>query len=59
MTITDPRKLAPVLTADGKPWVQACYVCGRTINFIKDPPSKRVKIDYVVRHKKCHPEPIR
>jgi hypothetical protein len=57
--IKDPMMLKPTLTADGKPWVQRCFICGRTVNFIKEMPSTRVRIGELVRHAKCDPEPLR
>lgn len=45
----------PVLTSEGKPWTQRCYVCDKNINFIKEPACKRVKVGDLVRHKKCYP----
>lgn len=51
--ITDPYVLKPVLTADGRPWTQRCYVCTKTVNFLKG--DLRVHVGPLVRHKKCHP----
>lgn len=45
----------PTLTADGRAWIQRCYVCDKSINFLKDPACKRVKVGELVRHKKCWP----
>lgn len=58
--IKDPMMLKPTLTADGKPWVQRCYVCGHTVNFLKESwGSQWVRVDQVVRHKNCRPEALR
>lgn len=57
--ITDPYKLAPCKTADGKAWTQRCYVCGKSVNFLKDPKGSWVKLDPVVRHINCTPPPLR
>lgn len=54
--IKDPAMLKPVLTSEGKPWVQRCYVCSKSINLIK---SHYMKIGTLVRHTKCRPEPIK
>lgn len=48
-------QLKPVLTSDGRPWVQRCYVCDRSINFLKLPAYLRIKVGELVRHRKCFP----
>jgi hypothetical protein len=54
--ITDPKMLVPVLTAEGKPWVQRCYLCGKTVNFLKMSwGSEWLRVGELVRHKKCRP----
>lgn len=46
----------PVMTSDGRRWAQNCYVCDRQIDFIKDPSGfKWVRVDKLVRHRKCYP----
>lgn len=45
--------LKPVLTADGRPWVQRCFICAKSVNFLKTTPDQRVKVGDLVRHKKC------
>lgn len=45
----------PVLTSDGKPWVQRCYVCDKPINLLKTAPHMVVKVGELRRHKKCWP----
>lgn len=57
--ITDPYVLNPTLTVDGKKWVQRCFICGKTVNFLKTFPHERVLVGGLVRHKKCLPPPIR
>lgn len=57
--ITDPFILKPVTTADGRPWCQRCYVCVKSVNFIKDPSQSWVRVGELVRHKKCLPPPAR
>ena len=62
MTITDiqnPAVLKPVLTWDGKPWCQLCYICLKQIDLIKTMPHQRVRVGELVRHAKCRPEPVR
>ena len=54
--VTDPFMLKPSLTADGKPWVQRCYVCTKAVNFLKG--DLYVRVEPLVRHKKCTPPPI-
>lgn len=49
----------PVLTADGKPWVQRCIYCDKAVNFIKDPSQSWVRVGEYVRHRKCDPPPAR
>lgn len=49
------HQLQPVLTSDGRPWVQRCYVCDKSIDMIKLPRVKWVRVDKLVRHKKCYP----
>lgn len=47
---------APVMTADGRRWAQGCYVCAKQIDFLKDPSGyKWVRVDTLVRHRKCYP----
>ena len=48
-------QLKPVKTAEGEDWCQNCYVCNKQINFFKMPREKWVRIDFLVRHKKCWP----
>jgi hypothetical protein len=64
MTISDLKltqyQLKPTLTAEGKPWVQQCYIgCGVAINFLKDASTSWIRVGHLVRHKKCLPPPIR
>lgn len=57
--ITDPYMLKPTLTADGKPWVQRCYICGKSVDFLKMSwGSQWLKVGNLVRHKKCLPPPL-
>ena len=49
----EPEMLKPVLTADGRPWVQRCFICAKSVNFLKTTPDQRVKVGDLVRHKKC------
>lgn len=54
--LKDPFVQKPTLTADGKPWVQRCFVCLKPVNFLKDTPwVEYVKVDPYVRHKRCYP----
>lgn len=53
---TDPYRLKPSLTADGKPWVQRCLYCPKVVNFLKG--DLYIRIGPYVRHKKCLPPPI-
>lgn len=58
--ITDERMLRPVLTPSGKPWVQRCYLCGKTVNFLKMAWGVEwIRVGNLVRHKKCRPQPAR
>jgi hypothetical protein len=57
--IKDPYMLCPSKTADGKPWVQRCYCCAKPVNFLKDGPNSWVRVDPLVRHKRCTPPPYR
>lgn len=57
--IRDPRMLKTVLTADGREWVRACYVCGKVVDFIKTMPHQRVRVGNLVRHSKCRPAPVK
>jgi hypothetical protein len=59
MTITDPYMLKPTLTADGRPWVQRCFLCAKGVNFQKLMPWQWVRVGGLVRHAKCLPEPAR
>lgn len=60
MTGKDDHMKTPVLTAEGKPWTQRCYVCRHMINFLKESNgSQWLKIGKFVRHKKCRPAAIR
>jgi hypothetical protein len=46
----------PVLTAEGKPWCQNCYVCDKQINFLKQTAGvEYLHVGQYVRHKKCYP----
>lgn len=56
--ITDPYMLKPTLTADGKPWVQRCFICAKLVDFLKTSSVERVTVGEMVRHKKCRPAPI-
>lgn len=56
--ITDPLMRTPVLTIDGRPWVQRCFVCARSVNFLKSSPEQRVKVGSFVRHYSCDPTPL-
>jgi hypothetical protein len=54
--LKDPFVQKPTLTADGKPWVQRCFICLNSVNFLKDTPwVDYVKVAQYVRHKKCYP----
>lgn len=48
-----------VKTWDGRPWVQKCFRCTKTVNFIKDGPHSWIHVGNFVRHAKCKPEPYR
>ncbi len=48
-------QLKPARTADGRPWVQRCFICDNTVDYLKDIPSSYVKVGELVRHKKCFP----
>lgn len=57
--MTDNATTKPVLTADGKPWVQKCYVCGKLVDFLKMSwGSEWLRAGDYVRHKKCKPAPL-
>lgn len=56
MEIKDPYMLKATLTADGRPWVQRCYVCGKSINYLKMRHGVEFwKVGELVRHRKCNP----
>lgn len=57
--ITDPYMLRPTLTADGRPWVQRCFICARPVDYLRTQPVERVRVGDLVRHKACRPEPVR
>ncbi len=48
-------QLKPARTIDGRPWVQRCFVCNKTVDYIKDASVSWVKVGELVRHKKCFP----
>lgn len=55
MILSELQKL-PIRTADGRLWAQNCYVCNRQIDFLKDPSAyKWIRVDTLVRHRKCYP----
>ncbi len=65
MTLNE-YQLKPTLTADGRPWVQRCYVCNGSIDLLKLAemnPTQRaarvVRVDTLVRHKRCYPPAVR
>ena len=59
MTI-DEFTAKPTLTADGRPWVQRCFVCTFAVNFLKMKAGvEYIRVGNLVRHKKCRPAPIR
>jgi hypothetical protein len=58
MTFTEGQS-KPVLTADGKKWVQNCMYCGKQVNFLKASKESWLSVGQYVRHKKCYPPPIR
>ena len=50
------HQLAPVKTSDGRLWCQRCYVCDKSIDFLKDPSGFRwLRVENLVRHRKCFP----
>jgi hypothetical protein len=54
--LKDPYVIAPTLTADGKPWIQRCYICLKPVDFLKMLSSvEYVRAGKYVRHKKCYP----
>lgn len=55
MTAYNPHQLKPVLTSDGRPWVQRCFICDKSIDFLKNIPSFWVRVGELVRHRKCYP----
>jgi hypothetical protein len=58
--LKDPFVIKPVLTVDGKPWTQRCYVCLKPVNFIKDPSANTwLRVPPYVRHRKCYPPPAK
>lgn len=58
-TITDPYMFKPTLTADGRPWIQRCFMCGKGVDFTRTQPIERVRVGDLVRHKKCDPPPAK
>jgi hypothetical protein len=57
MKITDPYALKPTMDASGKPWVQRCFICSRTVDFKKmQSLVEYIKVGDLVRHKKCKPQ---
>lgn len=57
--IKDPVLKDVIRTADGRPWVQRCYVCNKQVNFIKLRPHQWVNVGEFVRHTRCYPPPLR
>lgn len=55
--IVDPFMLKPTMTSDGRKWVQRCYICGKSVNFIHG--DLYVRVDILVRHKRCMPPPYK
>ncbi len=53
--IVDPYMLAPTLTADGRPWVQRCFICSKPVDYLKTSSVERVRVGALVRHKGCRP----
>lgn len=51
--IIDPFILKPTLTADGRKWVQRCFICAKQVDFLKTMPAQRVAVGELVRHAKC------
>lgn len=51
--ITDPYMLKPCLTSDGRPWIQRCFICKKSVDFLKTLPTQRVRVGHLVRHAKC------
>jgi len=52
----DPFVKKATLTASGRPWVQRCFICLRSIDFIKDSTAvKWIRVGEFVRHRKCNP----
>lgn len=48
-------QLKPVRTADGRRWVQRCFLCDKSVDFLKDAKSSWVAVGELVRHRKCYP----
>lgn len=50
----NPYQLHPVKTADGRPWVQRCFICDKSIDFLKNQPTFWIRVGEMVRHRKCY-----
>ncbi len=55
----DAYLTTPVRTADGRKWVQRCFVCEKVVNFIQTFEHERVQVGELVRHKKCRPDALK
>lgn len=51
----NPYMLNPVKTADGRLWAQRCFICDKSIDFLKEYSVSWVRVGEMVRHKKCFP----
>ena len=61
--ILNEYQLKPVMTSEGKPWVQRCFVCDKQVNFLKLSSEAYIRLHDVkrsdgvydlVRHRKCY-----
>ncbi len=51
-----PFQKEPVRTATGQVWAQNCFICNKQIDMLKDPYHvKWLRIDTLIRHRKCYP----
>jgi hypothetical protein len=58
--LLDPFVQKPTLTADGRPWVQRCYVCLKSVDFIRmKAGAEYLHVGQYVRHKRCYPPTIK
>jgi len=52
-------QLTPTLDAQGNRWVQRCAYCDKVVDYKRDHKESYIRLEKLVRHRKCVPPPLR